>query len=242
MKNEEEKLDKNDIILECSNISRNNNNNNIKNNLSYINYNVNNIKVDDISLQHRNTVAYNTKEVQNNILDTNYYNKIDLNNIDIKTTSNNYLENSYSELENLTNNNQIKLKHKILQDMLISTDYKSNDNRNEHKELVNSNNNNNYQNYLNELNTNNQTVIESNTNKSNISYLGKKINNELLYTLVLDLDETLIHYIEEQDNAYIQVRPGAEEFLKEMSNYYELVIFTAAMEDVNILMLILYYI
>lgn len=52
-------------------------------------------------------------------------------------------------------------------------------------------------------------------------------------TLVLDLDETLVHYVEDTDNAFIQVRPGAEDFIEDMSNYYELVIFTAAMQDVS---------
>ena len=56
---------------------------------------------------------------------------------------------------------------------------------------------------------------------------------------MLDLDETLIHYIESvSDDSQIEsqigtflIRPGAREFLKEMSQYYELVIFTAAMQD-----------
>ena len=53
------------------------------------------------------------------------------------------------------------------------------------------------------------------------------------YTLVLDLDETLIHYVEEDNNAFIQIRPYAEEFIEQMSNYFELVVFTAAMKDVK---------
>ena len=56
------------------------------------------------------------------------------------------------------------------------------------------------------------------------------INPNYKYTLVLDLDETLIHYISEEDFAYIQIRPGAEEFLKDLSKYYEIVIFTAALQ------------
>lgn len=78
------------------------------------------------------------------------------------------------------------------------------------------------------------------------------------FTLVLDLDETLIHFIEmmhhprtgaknnnndetldiENDEAnesdvggYFLIRPGAHEFLRQMSQVYELVIFTAAMQD-----------
>ena len=50
------------------------------------------------------------------------------------------------------------------------------------------------------------------------------------YTLVLDLDETLLHYLEKNDyEGELKIRPGADEFLKIMSNYFELIIFTAAM-------------
>jgi CTD small phosphatase-like protein 2 len=50
----------------------------------------------------------------------------------------------------------------------------------------------------------------------------------MIYTLVLDLDETLIHYIE-LNEGYFLIRPGAREFLEAMSKIYEVVIFTAAM-------------
>ncbi|CAI2387443.1 unnamed protein product [Moneuplotes crassus] len=48
------------------------------------------------------------------------------------------------------------------------------------------------------------------------------------YTLVIDLDETLIHY---NDEGFYLVRPGVQEFLSELSKYYELMIFTAALKD-----------
>lgn len=55
---------------------------------------------------------------------------------------------------------------------------------------------------------------------------------------MLDLDETLIHY-EEPRNDYeegiVLVRPGAQDFLKEMALYFELVIFTAGQKDVRFL-------
>ena len=56
------------------------------------------------------------------------------------------------------------------------------------------------------------------------------INPKYKYTLVLDLDETLVHYISDNESAYIQIRPGAENFLKELSEFYEIVIFTAALQ------------
>ena len=37
------------------------------------------------------------------------------------------------------------------------------------------------------------------------------------YTLVMDLDETLLHYEEVDDTGFLYVRPDAEQFLKKMS-------------------------
>jgi Dullard-like phosphatase family protein len=51
------------------------------------------------------------------------------------------------------------------------------------------------------------------------------------YTLVLDLDETLVHYVEIGDEAEVLIRPYCCEFLAEMSQHYELVIFTAGLQD-----------
>ncbi|EGR26975.1 NLI interacting factor-like phosphatase family protein, putative [Ichthyophthirius multifiliis] len=51
------------------------------------------------------------------------------------------------------------------------------------------------------------------------------------YTLVLDLDETLVHYQEMEDGGQFLVRPYAEQFLEEMAQYYEIVIFTAALSE-----------
>ena len=58
----------------------------------------------------------------------------------------------------------------------------------------------------------------------------KRINPKYIYTLVLDLDETLIHYITIENIEYIQIRPGAEDFIKELSEFYEIVIFTASVK------------
>lgn len=51
------------------------------------------------------------------------------------------------------------------------------------------------------------------------------------YTLVLDLDETLVHYEDDGIVGQFYLRPFAPEFIEEMSKHYELVIFTAALQD-----------
>lgn len=51
------------------------------------------------------------------------------------------------------------------------------------------------------------------------------------YCLVLDLDETLIHNVEYGNDSYFLVRPGCVQFIEVMAKYYEIVIFTAALQE-----------
>jgi len=46
---------------------------------------------------------------------------------------------------------------------------------------------------------------------------------------VLDLDETLVHY--DEDLEILNQRPGVKNFLLKMAQYYEIVVFTAGMQD-----------
>lgn len=56
------------------------------------------------------------------------------------------------------------------------------------------------------------------------------VNKKKHYTLVLDLDETLIHFKENDEfSGEFFVRPYAEEFISNCAEYYEIVIFTAAL-------------
>lgn len=57
------------------------------------------------------------------------------------------------------------------------------------------------------------------------------------FTLVLDLDETLVHLVdnEEEEGSYCYFRPGVNIFLKTLAKHYEIVVFTAAMPDVSAL-------
>ena len=79
-------------------------------------------------------------------------------------------------------------------------------------------------------------------------FLPRKNIMDHPYTLVLDLDETLIHFVssddaedekldselgngEEENDFFYMVRPYCNKFLSELSQYFEIIIFTAAMQD-----------
>ena len=67
------------------------------------------------------------------------------------------------------------------------------------------------------------------TNFKKIEYLLPPKECQKEYTLVLDLDETLVHFIAKEKK--FKLRPGCIQFLKDMSQLYEIVIFTAAAQD-----------
>ena len=48
---------------------------------------------------------------------------------------------------------------------------------------------------------------------------------------MLDLDETLIHYVDNGPDSYFLVRPYCMEFLEQLSKYYEIVVFTAGVQE-----------
>ena len=76
-------------------------------------------------------------------------------------------------------------------------------------------------------------IPENNPNSIiKIPYLENKIKNNKKFTLVLDLDDTLINF--KYDNfgrGILKFRPNLHIFLNEMSKIFELIIFTAATQD-----------
>ena len=78
---------------------------------------------------------------------------------------------------------------------------------------------------------NNNNIFENQEGKKPEAPFLKPINKKYKYTLVLDLDETLIHYIPYENEEYVEIRPGAEEFIKELSIFFEIIIFTASRQS-----------
>jgi len=105
----------------------------------------------------------------------------------------------------------------------------------------NSTNNFHHNHNISNINTNNipqnniSTISDSNFIQNN------NLNNENIPTvpfikstmkkkfcLVLDIDETISHSLKLSFGCYFLLRPGAIEFLKEVSKYYEIIIFTSS--------------
>ena len=62
-------------------------------------------------------------------------------------------------------------------------------------------------------------------------YLAEKAPDAPKLTLVLDLDETLVHFEEKADGGEFLVRPYASEFITRMAESYEIIVFTAAIKE-----------
>ena len=67
---------------------------------------------------------------------------------------------------------------------------------------------------------------EDNAPPPSIPYIKKKSRKK--FSLILDLDETIVHSKKFNNGFYFFIRPGAIEFLKEISAYYEIIIFTSS--------------
>ena len=81
-------------------------------------------------------------------------------------------------------------------------------------------------------NFNNNNIFNKN-NFKNIPAPYIRTKNNKNYSLVLDLDETLIHFKPGTNNeeGVVRIRPGVTEFLEEIGKFYELIIFTTGTQE-----------
>ena len=94
---------------------------------------------------------------------------------------------------------------------------------------------------LNDINAKNELVRQSLAGLSLGSAIFNKINEippflppinpKYKYTLVLDMDETLIHYFFTHKNGMFFVRPYCFDFLYELNDLYEIITFTAGTKE-----------
>ena len=151
---------------------------------------------------------------------------------------NNYLNNNQTILDtiNFNINNNINNENEIIENNNINNNLNNNNNNNANDCLTNNNNNTSINN--NTTINNNNYILQDNTNiedsfnipQPDPPFLPEKTSTKE-YTLVLDLDETLVHYCEEdenEDDAYVKVRMGTENFINVLSEYCEIIIFTAS--------------
>ena len=77
-------------------------------------------------------------------------------------------------------------------------------------------------------------VLRENGSFSTVDPPYLKTKNLKQYTLVLDLDETILHFKinpETENEGVLKVRPGIHEFLETLGKMYEIVVFTAATKE-----------
>ena len=95
-----------------------------------------------------------------------------------------------------------------------------------------------------EINLNKEVIAKNSEIEEKIKYQNGKTNEKILpnldinkykYSVVLELDETLVHYCEEDNNFFVKVRNGCEDFLDFIHNFCEIIIFsTSGIEYSNI--------
>ena len=107
--------------------------------------------------------------------------------------------------------------------------------------LVNQQQNVNNANISNNTSSNNTPNINNNVsnnttpNNNNLNNIEKvpttpfiKSSMKKKFCLVLDIDETISHTLKLSFGGYFLLRPGAKDFLEEISKYYEIIIFTSS--------------
>ena len=75
--------------------------------------------------------------------------------------------------------------------------------------------------------TNDDKIKESDINPP---FIKEEMPKNKKFCLVLDIDETISHLVKLPFGNYFLIRPGVIELLKELYNYYEIDIFTAALQ------------
>ena len=219
---QKELKNKKDINISVNNNDNNNINNN-KNSINTVNANEEDININKknniLDYKSRTPFKNDTFTPLNKIKDSTWDNDT---NPPISTPSRNKGDNNNSKIikNNYTNSVKGNKTNNIVTKIMSERNTDTNTSSSFYQQLK-------Y--YFNLYYNNFLQILER--NKVKPPFLPPMDTQKYKYTLVLDLDETLVHYIEEENSAYVQVRPYADYFLKELSKHFEIVLFTAAEED-----------
>ena len=78
----------------------------------------------------------------------------------------------------------------------------------------------------------NQKGIDSNIKNEIVPpFIKEEMSKDKKFCLVLDIDETISHLVKLPFGNYFLIRPGVKELLEELHKYYEIDIFTAALQN-----------
>ena len=164
--------------------------------------------VNDLEMSNVEKISYNTNLIIQYLRYVLKNNKTSRNEI-LTSFFKKIKEKTYEEINNFFRENIFRIINKsgsILSSVLMNN-----------KQINNMNNSNNYNKFY--FKTMPSPYIRTKNNKN--------------YSLVLDLDENLIHFkpgVNNQDGV-VRIRPGVTEFLEEVGKYYELIIFTIATQE-----------
>ena len=142
-----------------------------------------------------------------------------------KINQNAYKNLHYNKIQTIQTSHYRTLSNPNIINPNLTSTYNNNNNKytiNTYNTMINKNNKNKY------ITNSNNNNIE----KEQIPYLEKKKDKKKIFTLVLDLDETLISFHrDENGRGILKPRPYLNKFLTEMNKLYELIIFTAGTKE-----------
>ena len=149
-----------------------------------------------------------------------------LNNSD-KNQSNSKSENISSNANKMNDNAAFPYETNYKPDSLYSL------NRNINISNNNNLNNNIQNNNLNdiEINSNNKMNININNINNNILPSIDELKNNYKYFIFFELDETLVHYWEENDESFVKIRWGVEDCFSKISEFCEITIVSTSSQE-----------
>ena len=149
-----------------------------------------------------------------------------LNNTD-KNQSNSKSENISSNVNKMNDNTAFPYETNYKPDSLYSL------NRNINISNNNNLNNNIQNNNLNDIEINNNNKMNININNINNNILPSidELKNNYKYFIFFELDETLVHYWEENDESFVKIRWGVEDCFSKISEFCEITIVSTSSQE-----------